>query len=42
MTKESELSALYARKQRLERNGKNLDSRGVIRKIERQIRNLSK
>lgn len=40
MTKETHLAALYGRKQKLERNGKNSEGQGVLRKIERQIRKL--
>lgn len=36
------IAALESRKQRLERNGKNSEGRGVLRKINRQIRNLKK
>lgn len=36
------IAALEARKQRLERNGKNSEGQGVLRKINRQIRNLKK
>lgn len=39
MTKETQLAALYFRKNKLERNGKNSKSQGVLRKINRQIRN---
>lgn len=36
------LAALYARKLRLERNGKNSEGQGVLRKINRQIRAAEK
>lgn len=36
------MNALNARLNRLIRNGKNVESQGVIRKIKRQIRNLEK
>ena len=42
MSKETQLAALYSRKQKLERNGKNAEGQGVLRKINRQIRNLQK
>lgn len=42
MSKETQLAALESRKQRLERNGKNSEGQGVLRKINRQIRNLKK
>ena len=42
MTIESQIAALYARKNRLEKNGKNSEGNGVLRKINRQIRNLEK
>ena len=42
MSKETQLAALYGRKQKLERNGKNSEGQGVLRKINRQIRNLQK
>lgn len=40
MTKETQLAALYFRKNKLERNGKNSKGQGVLRKINRQIRKL--
>lgn len=36
------IAALESRKHRLERNGKNSEGQGVLRKINRQIRNLKK
>lgn len=36
------MNTLNARLNRLIRNGKNVESQGVIRKIKRQIRNLEK
>lgn len=42
MSKETQLAALYDRKNKLERNGKNSKCQGVLRKINRQIRNLQK
>lgn len=36
------LTELKVRKQRLERNGKNSKGQGVLRRIEREIRKLSK
>lgn len=36
------MNTLNARLNRLIRNGKNVESQGVIRKIRRQIRNLEK
>lgn len=36
------LNELYARKNRLERNGKNSEGQGVLRRIEREIRKLKK
>lgn len=42
MTIESQIAALYDRKNRLEKNGKNSEGNGVLRKINRQIRNLKK
>ena len=42
MNTDAMLTELYARKQRLEKNGKNSEGVGVLRKIERQIRNLQK
>lgn len=42
MTIDSQISALYERKNRLEKNGKNSEGNGVLRKINRQIRNLEK
>lgn len=39
---ESQIAALYDRKNRLEKNGKNSEGNGVLRKINRQIRNLEK
>lgn len=36
------LNELYARKNRLIKNGKNDDSTGVLRKIERDIRKAKK
>lgn len=40
MTKETQLAALYCCKNKLERNGKNSEGQGVLRKINRQIRKL--
>ena len=42
MTKETQLASLYCRKNKLERNGKNSEGQGVLRKINRQIRRLEK
>lgn len=42
MNTDAMLTELYARKQRLEKNGKNSEGVGVLRKIERQIRNIKK
>lgn len=42
MSKETQLAALYDRKNKLEKNGKNSEGNGVLRKINRQIRNLEK
>jgi len=42
MNKEAMLTELYSRKTRLERNGKNSEGLGVLRKIERQIRKLER
>lgn len=42
MSKETQLAALYCRKNKLERNGKNSEGQGVLRKINRQIRRLEK
>jgi hypothetical protein len=42
MSKETQLAALYDRKNKLEHNGKNSKGQGVLRKINRQIRNLQK
>lgn len=42
MNADAMLTELYARKQRLEKNGKNSEGVGVLRKIERQIRNIKK
>lgn len=42
MSKETHLAALYSRKNKLERNGKNSEGQGVLRKINRQIRRLEK
>lgn len=42
MSKETQLAALYDRKNKLEKNGKNSEGQGVLRKINRQIRNLKK
>lgn len=42
MNADAMLTELYARKQRLEKNGKNSEGNGVLRKINRQIRNLEK
>lgn len=36
------IAALESRKHRLEQNGKNSEDQGVLRKINRQIRNLKK
>ena len=38
MSRETQLAALEARKQRLMKNGKNSEGQGVLRKIDRQIR----
>lgn len=38
----SKLEALLDRKNKLEKNGKNSEGQGVLRKINRQIRNLQK
>lgn len=40
MSKETRLAALYGRKQKLERNGKNSEGQGVLRRINREIRKL--
>lgn len=37
MTKEMVLTGLYARRNKLYRNGRNIKSPGVIRKIDRKI-----
>lgn len=42
MTIDSQIAALYERKNRLERNGKNSEGNGVLRKINREIRKLEK
>lgn len=42
MNKDAMLTELYSRKNRLERNGKNSEGLGVLRKIERQIRKLER
>lgn len=42
MNTDAMLTELYTRKQRLEKNGKNSEGGGVLRKIERQIRNIKK
>lgn len=42
MSIESELSALYDRKNKLQQNGKNAEGQGVLRKIDRKIRELEK
>lgn len=42
MSKQSELKTLESRRNRLMMNGKNVEGRGVLRKIERKIRNLQK
>lgn len=42
MSKETQLAALYCRKNKLEHNGKNSEGQGVLRKINRQIRRLEK
>lgn len=42
MSKQSELKTLKSRRNRLMMNGKNVEGRGVLRKIERKIRNLQK
>lgn len=42
MSKQTQLAALYDRKNKLERNGKNSEGQGVLRKINRQIRKLEK
>lgn len=42
MNTDAMLTELYTRKQRLEKNGKNSEGVGVLRKIERQIRNIKK
>jgi hypothetical protein len=36
------IESLKARKQRLMQNGKNLEGQGVLRKLDRKIRNLEK
>ena len=40
MTKEMVLTGLYARRNKLSRNGRNVKSPGVLRKIDRKIRQL--
>ena len=40
MTKEMVLTGLYARRNKLYRNGRNIKSSGVLRKIDRKIRQL--
>ena len=40
MTKEMVLTGLYARRNKLYRNGRNIKSPGVLRKIDRKIRQL--
>jgi hypothetical protein len=40
MAKDTSLAALLDRKNKLERNGKNSEGQGVLRKINRQIRKL--
>ena len=40
MSKETQLAALYGRKQKLEKNGKNSEGQGVLRRINREIRKL--
>lgn len=40
MAKNTSLAALLDRKNKLERNGKNSEGQGVLRKINRQIRKL--
>jgi len=42
MSKESTLAALKNRHARLAMNGKNIQGQGVMRKLERKIRNLKK
>ena len=38
----AEIDALIARRDKLAANGKNTEGQGVLRKIERKIRNISK
>lgn len=40
MTNEMVLTGLYARRNKLYRNGRNIKSPGVLRKIDRKIRQL--
>ena len=42
MDKEFQLKTLKNRLNRLEQNGKNVKSPGIVRKLNRQIRNLEK
>ena len=41
MTKEDKLKVLEVRLNRVKSQGKHIDCPGVVRKLERQIRNLS-
>ena len=41
MTVQDKLAILYLRRNKLEANGKNFKSPGVLRKVNRQIRNLN-
>lgn len=41
MTIQDKLAILYLRRNKLEANGKNFKSPGVLRKVNRQIRNLN-
>lgn len=38
----AEIDALIARRDRLAANGKNTEGQGVLRKVERKIRNIKK
>ena len=42
MTKEHKLSWLKNRRAKLNKNGKNIKSPGILRKLDRQIRNFEK
>lgn len=42
MTAEEKLTLKKSRLSKLESNGKNVDSKGVLRKLRREIRNASK